>query len=199
MLMRTSARRAGFTLIELMIGLAVFALLFMIGLPSFATWMQSTQVRTSSEAITLGLHLARSEALRRNRAVQFTLADTLGAGCLPALSGTNWVVSLVDPTGGCEVEPSETLAPQIIQKRSGQEGSPNALVTATGSSSVVFNGLGRVIGYPAGGIVIDVTNSRDTCQTAAGPIRCLQVAVSASGGIRMCDPAVSDVTDPRKC
>lgn len=197
--MRPSARRAGFTLIELMIGLVVLGLLFMIGLPSFAAWMQSTQVRTSSEAIVLGLHLARSEALRRNRAVQFTLADTLGAGCLPALGGTNWVVSLVDPTGACEVDPSETVAPQIIQKRSGQEGSPNAVVTATGSSTVVFNGLGRVTGFPGGGIVIDVTNSSGACQTAAGPIRCLQVAVSASGAIRMCDPAVSDITDPRKC
>jgi type IV fimbrial biogenesis protein FimT len=197
--MRASARSAGFTIIELMITLVVLAILFMIGLPSMATWMQNTQVRNSSEAITQGLHLARSEALRRNRTVQFTLADTLGAGCVPALGGTNWVVSLVDPTGACETAPSETVAPQIIQKRSAQDGSPNAVVTASGSSTVVFNGLGRAVGYPVGGIVIDVTNSSGTCQTAAGPIRCLQVRVSASGGIRMCDPAVSDVSDPRRC
>jgi hypothetical protein len=30
-------------------------------------------------------------------------------------------------------------------------------------------------------------------------MRCLQINVSASGSVRMCDPAVTDATDPRKC
>jgi len=142
---------------------------------------------------------ARSEALRRNRSVQFTLTNSLDASCAASLTGTSWVVSLADPTGACGATPSETAAPQILQKRSGLEGSPNATVTATGSSSIVFNGVGRIIGYPSGGVAVDVKSTKGACQDAAGSIRCLKVNISASGAIRMCDPVVSDVADPRKC
>jgi type IV fimbrial biogenesis protein FimT len=132
--------------------------------------------------------------------VQFSLTNgSLTSACAVSLTGTDWVVSLADPTSKCDVAPSDTVDPMIVQKRGGQEGSANATVTATGSASVTFNGLGRVTGYPVGGIAIDVKNSSATCQDAGGSIRCLRVAVSPSGAIRMCDPAVSDAADPRKC
>jgi type IV fimbrial biogenesis protein FimT len=63
---------------------------------------------------------------------------------------------------------------------------------------VTFNGLGSVLGA----MQINVSNpSGGACRTAAGsePMRCLQVVVSASGSVRMCDPAVTEDGDPRKC
>jgi prepilin-type N-terminal cleavage/methylation domain-containing protein len=53
-------RSYGFTLIEVMITLAVLSLLIMIGLPGMATWMQNTQIRASAEATQAGLHTARA-------------------------------------------------------------------------------------------------------------------------------------------
>jgi type IV fimbrial biogenesis protein FimT len=193
-------RMLGFNLIEVLIGLAVMGILMVMGMPSLSAWMQSTQVRNSAESMVSALQLARTEALRRNRSVQFSLTDgSLGSGCAVSLTGTDWVVSLADPTGKCDIAASDTVDPMIVQKRGGQEGSANATVTATGSASVTFNGLGRVTGYPVGGIAIDVKNSSGACQDAGGTIRCLRVAISPSGAIRMCDPAVSDAADPRKC
>jgi type IV fimbrial biogenesis protein FimT len=193
-------RMLGFNLIEVLIGLAVMGILMVMGMPSLSAWMQSTQVRNSAESMVSALQLARTEALRRNRSVQFSLTNgSLTSACAVSLTGTDWVVSLADPTSKCDVAPSDTVDPMIVQKRGGQEGSANATVTATGSASVTFNGLGRVTGYPVGGIAIDVKNSSATCQDAGGSIRCLRVAVSPSGAIRMCDPAVSDAADPRKC
>jgi type IV fimbrial biogenesis protein FimT len=203
MLMLSPRHVAGFSLIELMIGLVVLGIVLMIGLPSLATWMQNTQVRTSAEAIVSGLQLARAEALRRNRTVQFSLVDSLSASCTVSTSGTNWVVSLVDPAGACDAAPSETTAPQIVQKRSGQEGSPNVALAASGGSSVLFNGLGRLstaTGVPAAFTQITVSNpGGGACQSAAGPIRCLSVTISSSGAVRMCDPAVTSAADPRYC
>lgn len=192
-------RSAGFSLIELMITLAVLALLIMIGLPNLSAWLQNTQIRTAAEGIQAGLQLARAEALRRNASVRFQLVDSLTAGCALSNSGANWVVSLADATGACNVDPSDAVAPQIIQKRSGAEGSPNAVVSAAGGSTVVFSGLGRVTG--AGAITqIDVTNpGGGACQTAAGPMRCLRLTVASGGQVRMCDPVVTDNTDPRFC
>lgn len=195
----------GFSLIELMITLAVLGMMFMIALPNMGTWLQNTQIRTSADAMQAGLQLARAEALKRNTTVRFQLVDTLTSACAVAATGKSWVVSLADTSGQCNVDASETTAPQIIQKRSSAEGSPNAVVTATGGSSVWFNGLGRTVQpptAPAALTQINITNpSNGACKTSAGnePMRCLRITVNAGGTVRMCDPAVDDATDPRKC
>lgn len=200
-MLKSSHSSRGFTLIELMIGLTVLGIVLMIGLPSLATWIQNTQIRTAAEGMQSGLQLARAEALRRNTTVRFQLVDTLTASCVLSATGTNWVVSLADPVGNCDDAPSDTAAPQIIQKKAGAEGAPNAVITATGGSSITFNGIGRVVNV--GPITrVDITNTRGgACKTAAGeePMRCLRVTVSSAGQVRMCDPAVTDVADPRSC
>lgn len=193
---------SGFSLIELMLTLVVLGMLIMIALPNMGTWIQNTQIRTAAEGMQAGLQLARAEALKRNTTVRFQLVDTLTSACALSATGRNWVVSLADTSALCDADASETAAPQIIQKRSSAEGSPNATVTATGGSSVLFNGLGRAA---AGSFtVIDITNpGNGACKTLAGnePMRCLRIAVNAGGTVRMCDPAVdpADVTDPRRC
>lgn len=194
--MRAQPRARGFSLVELLVVVAVLALVVMLGLPNISAWLQNTQIRNAAEASISGLQLARAEALRRNRLVRFTLVDSLAAGCNPSAAGSNWIVSQADPTANCGVDPSDTVDPFIVQKRSGQEGSPNVVLAAS-ASSVVFNGLGSVVG---GALQIDFSNpGGGTCQTAAGPMRCLRVVVSSSGSVRMCDPAVTDATDPRAC
>lgn len=202
--MRGQPRARGFSLIELLITVTVLALVLMLGLPNISAWLQNTQIRNSAEAMIAGLQLARAEALRRNRPVSFNLVSTLDASCNLAATGPHWVVSMADPSSNCGADASLTLDPPfILQKRSSEEGSQNALVTST-APSVTFTGLGNVTGAnwtsAAGPMQISVTNpSGGTCQSVAGSMRCLQVNVSASGSVRMCDPAVSDATDPRKC
>jgi len=201
MLKRSLTTSAGFTLLELMIGLTVLGIVLMIGLPSLATFIQNTQIRTGAEGMQSGLQLARAEALRRNTTVRFQLVTSLAAGCALSASGTNWVVSLADATGNCHQAPSDTTAPQIIQKKAGTEGAANAVIAATGGSSVTFNGLGRVVGV-APITRIDIPNTKGgACKTAGAdePMRCLRVTISSAGQVRMCDPAVTDVTDPRSC
>lgn len=198
----------GFTLVEVMIALSILGILIMMALPNLVTWIQNTQIRTAAEGMQAGLTLARSEALRRNTTVRFQLVDTLSSGCGYSVMGTNWVVSLADATGACDVDASDTVAPQIIQKRSGNEGSSSAQVIATGGQSVQFNGLGRVM-LTSGGMAlpapinrIDISNpGGGACKTSTGnePMRCLRITVSTGGQIRMCDPAVTDNTDPRFC
>jgi type IV fimbrial biogenesis protein FimT len=202
-------RASGFTLIELLITLAVMALLFMLGLPSMNTWLQNQQLRTSAEGIQAGLQLARAESLRRNVPVRFQFVDTLTSACVPFDKATNWIVSVNDPTGKCNVAESDPSAEItdptaliMIQKRSGAEGSPNAAVVAVNglvpANTVTFSGLGRVIGV-APITQIDIKNpSGGVCQPA-GPMRCLRINIASGGQMRMCDPIVVDATDPRKC
>ena len=192
----------GFTIVELLVTVTVLGIVLMLGLPNLSAWLQNTQIRGSAEAMVSGLQLARTEALRRNRLVRFNIVDTLDASCNLTATGGNWVVSMADPTSKCNVDPSDIDDPFILQKRSSQEGSQNAAISSS-AASVTFTGLGNVSGAllssAAGVMQISVTNpSGGACQSA-GPMRCLQVNVSASGSVRMCDPAVSDETDPRRC
>jgi type IV fimbrial biogenesis protein FimT len=165
------------------------------------TWLQNQQIRTSAEGLQAGLQLARAEALRRNTQVRFQLVDTLNGACVLVNNGTNWIVSINDPTGLCDVPPSDTADPLTIQKRSGAEGTPNAVLAATNgaapATTVTFNGLGRASGAAITQIAVTNTNG-GLCQPA-GPMRCLQINISSAGQMRMCDPAVTDNADPRFC
>jgi type IV fimbrial biogenesis protein FimT len=195
----------GFSLIELMVGIAVFATLMVLGLPSLTTWMQNSQIRTAADAIQNGLQVARGEAVRRNTTVRFHLTDTADNACATSATGTNWVVSLDVPDGACATAAwnEDTTAPpavRILQMRPSTEGTRNAVVAAN-QASVIFNGLGRVTPVPAQKITINVSNpTGGTCATIGtpAPMRCLRVEVSTGGQIRLCDPAFAS-TDPQGC
>lgn len=191
-----SARTSrGFTLVELMVGITLLAMLLAIAGPSFSAWIQNTQVRTMAEAVQNGLHRARAEAVGRNSQVRFELMTTLDNTCAPSVSGRNWVVSMDGATASCAstnmADAAAPAAPRMIQTRPSGDGSPNAVVAAS-QSSIAFNGFGRVTPVPAADIAIDITNPNGgACAAGGGPMRCLRVVVTASGQVRMCDPRAS--------
>jgi len=79
--MKPLAASPGFTLIEILVVVAVLGIVLMIGLPNMSAWLQNTQIRNAAESASAGLQLARAEALRRNAAVRFSLVDTLTSSC----------------------------------------------------------------------------------------------------------------------
>jgi type IV fimbrial biogenesis protein FimT len=187
-------RQAGMTLIELMIGIVLLAILLALGAPTFFRWTQNSQIRNAAEAIQNGLMLARAEAVRRNTTVRFQLVTTATNACALDPAGTNWVVSLDNPATHCADAPSDTTAPRIIQVRSAAEGSRNAVVNGNGVSLITFNGMGQA----SGAATINVTNPTGGTCAAAGPMRCMNVTVATGGQIRMCDPARA-AGDPQGC
>lgn len=201
---RTMKTDSGFTLIEMMISVAILAILLGLAAPGFQTFIQNTSIRTTAESVQAGLQLARAEALRRNARVSFWLVNGTDASCARSAAGTSWVVSVDDPAGACNSAASVTVAPRIVQTRLGSDGSAGVTIAATtgtaasvASSCITFNGLGTVEATcPGGGAPI----GRVSITSAASPdtTRDLQIRVAAGGSIRMCDPDVSD-TDPSYC
>ncbi len=201
----------GFSLVELIIALAIGGVLLAIGAPNFVSWLRNTEIRTAAEAIQNGLQLARGEAVRRNSAIRFQLTSTTGNDCALSTTVSNWVISYDDPAGACAAAPlnesfpvTDTInnpAPRIIQVRPAAEGSRNAVVAA-GQSTFVFNGLGRLTPVPASSpinINISLPNA-GTCKADGGTVRCLRVTVTTGGQVRMCDPAFPTAgTDPQRC
>ncbi|HET6545221.1 MAG TPA: GspH/FimT family pseudopilin [Rhodanobacteraceae bacterium] len=85
---RTTIAARGFGLIELVITIAVLAVLTTIALPSFNSTIRSNRVSTQANDLLSAIQLARSEAVARSRGVSVCAADT-GAG-VPAACGSDW-------------------------------------------------------------------------------------------------------------
>ena len=201
------SRLKGFTLVELLIGIAIIGILLALAAPNFAVWIQNSKIRTAAESIQNGLQLARAEAVRRNAQVRFQLTTTLDNDCVLSRVDTNWVVTYGtdDPTANCGKAPMNdalspsnpaNAAPRIIQSRSGAEASGN-VVADSSVNFVAFDGLGR--GSLAS---IGIAPATGSCQSSGGGsgYRCLRVTVTNSGRVRLCDPALpSTGTDPQRC
>ncbi|MGN5139284.1 GspH/FimT family pseudopilin [Aeromonas sp. 164P] len=66
----------GFTLIELMVTIALTALLLTVGIPSFNSLLGSMNMVSQSNEFVQALQLARTEAVRRNQTVRLSALPT---------------------------------------------------------------------------------------------------------------------------
>ncbi|GIX23449.1 MULTISPECIES: GspH/FimT family pseudopilin [Caldimonas] len=64
-------KASGFTLVELMVALAVLAILLGLGVPSFRAMIESNRATSQTNEVLGALHAARAEAIRRNATHRF--------------------------------------------------------------------------------------------------------------------------------
>jgi type IV fimbrial biogenesis protein FimT len=201
------ALQRGLTLIELLVTVTVLGLLLLAVMPNVTEWMRNAEVRNAAESIVNGIQKARAEAVRGNQPVLFSLVSTvagepgqLDGSCALSTTSASWVVSLVTPEGKCNVAPSDTTAPQIIEKHAQGDGARYAQVAVfaagcSGSAStpqIKFDSLGRP--------TTDITALRCLqVSHALGSATTIRVMVDAGGGVRSCLPDLTVTSDPRKC
>jgi type IV fimbrial biogenesis protein FimT len=185
--MRTVTAR-GFTLIELMIALSIFAFLIIIAGPQYADFMGNMQIRNAAENTLTGLRLAQSEAVRGNTQAEFVLDVTAGGG---------WqVFRLNEDTIAFDLPP--------VQSYKWADGASRTQVDAGGLTKVTFNGLGRIMAAnPDGGsLPIAQIDIRNPTVSTPRPLRVV-VSPATPSGVKLCDPdprvASVDPNDPRIC
>lgn len=81
-------RYRGFTLIELIITVAIASIVLAVGVPSFQTMMRNNRAATYTNEFMSALNFARSEAVKRGRRV--VLCPSTGTGNPPTCAGTAW-------------------------------------------------------------------------------------------------------------
>lgn len=83
----------GFTLLELMITVAIMAILLAIGIPSFTGLMHSNRLTSSTNEFIAGLYTARTEAIKQSHRV--TMCKSADGATCAAATGTwdqGWIV-----------------------------------------------------------------------------------------------------------
>lgn len=163
---RQLGRPSGFTLVELIVVMAIIAIAMVLGMQGISEWMLNARTRTAAEGVKNGLQAARAEAIRSNVAVAFTLAT----------GGGGWTVTAV-------------RSGQVIDSKP----SAGAVVTPkpSGATTVTFTGLGRRAMTNSDGstVLTSVEVNGDALRitiSAGGEIRMCEPSVTDTGDPRAC-------------
>ena len=174
MIAASNSKRRGFTLIELMIALAIFALLIMLAGPMYSDFIGNSQIRNAGEAVLNGVRLSQSEALKHNLPTIFTL----------------------DPSTGFSItidDPENPGTPIFQQGYLFSDGAAKAVVTITppNANLITFDGLGRIKSNDDGSQQIRAVDITHGSLPNPHQLRVVVANTTAGIGTVLCDPATS--------
>lgn len=182
---RTSSAYKGFTLIELMVTLAVAAILMVIGVPSFLAFQRNSELTSAVNGLVAGIAAARGEAMKNGRF----------AGVVPADAANwngGWVVFVDNNNDGVFTEGSADTT--ILR----QAGLPSYFtVSANGTAKEGQSDAPYIrfdaSGYPkkkGGGFgALNISIARNDLGTSETLNQTRRVIISLSGRVRSCRPA----------
>lgn len=181
----TLAKPLGFTLVELMVTVAVVAILAAIGVPQLRSFLVKQQVNADINAIATSIRLVRSEALKRNGRVSmcalsstaFTKAED--ATCAAATEtdwSRGWMIFIDYPSASATANAFDKAVDTVLKIEQ-----PNHSQIITGTANVLtFQSNGLAIGAAGESFQVSPTSS---AQDAA----CKALTFNAQGRVKISD------------
>ncbi|MFC1747250.1 GspH/FimT family pseudopilin [Pseudomonadota bacterium] len=102
-------RCTGFTLVELMMVLAIASILVTVGIPSFMNVSASNKVTTASNGMVSMLNLAKSEAIHSGSTVALCKLNTAGTACDSSANWSQGSLLFSDSDGDATLDPGERV------------------------------------------------------------------------------------------
>jgi len=161
------ARLRGFTLIELMVTIALAAILMSVAAPSMTKMIGANRVQTEVSSFVNDLQFARSEAIKEGQPVT-ACPSSNGTSCLAANTWqAGWIV-FSDPNGNATVDTNE----DVLRWRPLLKGG-DTFVAAPTTAAVTFNreGFTSSLGTSL------VTFKLHTADNVAKSTRCVAVSI----------------------
>ncbi len=159
----TRKAAAGFTLVELIITMAIGAIILTQAVPSFLSTIKNSHLTAETNKLVADINLARSEAIKRGKAV--SICSTTNPNASPPTCagswGTGWAIMDADAT--------------LIRVGLGQ--SPG--------SSVIFTASDTTITFSSDGLLSDATAKDIIICDDRGTASRRQILVSATGRPRL--------------
>lgn len=175
--MAVKQQQLGFSLIELMIAIAILSLVMIIAIPSYQQWIANSRIRNAAESIQNGLQKARAMAVTNNAPVRFILG-----------ANSAWTVGCVTTTATC---------PAVIEDHKASDGaSTTTTITKNpvAATTLTYTNLGSRSANTGELLRVDI----DSSTLASADSRDLRVVIGTGGSVRMCDPNLPS-TDLRAC
>jgi type IV fimbrial biogenesis protein FimT len=168
-------RQTGFTLTELMVVLAIVAILLSIGVPSYRYITNSYRMSAEVNGLLGDLQYARSEAIRQGQTVT-TCVSTNGTACTGGFAWAGGWIVFSDPNANSTVDAGET----VLRVQSAFTGRiPDTFTASNGVTAITYNREG----FPrtAAGFLTTTVTLQDS--TVNGNwTRCLVIAVATPLG-----------------
>lgn len=155
----------GFTLLELMITLAVMAILVSWGFPSLQESIRSNRMIAQNNEMLAMLQYARSEAIRRNTSVEIHFEGT----------GNEWNVHIEDPDNTADVEGCATGLLRCA--------SNSNVALAADATVITFNNRGYIRDFGDTWTTETVFLQHENC---SGPNERRRIDVMPTGQISSC-------------
>jgi type IV fimbrial biogenesis protein FimT len=163
---------AGFTLVELMIVVAVVAILLSLAAPAFSGMVSSVRLSSASNSLFSSLLLARSEAIKRNSRVVLCKSVT-GDACTSTDGWEQGWIVFHDVNNNATLDAGETL----LSRESALPG----LIRLTGNSPVVnyvsYTPMGTT-SYTSGAFQ---AGTLTVCIQSAARVEARQIVISSAG------------------
>jgi len=165
-------KQSGVTLLELMVALAIAAILLTMALPGFSSLARSSRLSSVTNEFVSSLHLARSEAIKRNSHVVMCKSATGGSCAASGGWNQGWLM-FHDGNNNAVLDIGETV---ILTRQPFPEG-------------LSFEGNGwiaRYISYTPSGATrttsgILQVGTLTVCEQSAGPTSARQIVISRTG------------------
>jgi type IV fimbrial biogenesis protein FimT len=168
----------GFTLIELMVVIAIVAILTTLAAPSFVNLIQSNSMASAVNTFMADMRFARSESIRRGGGVVLCRSDNPEASppaCSTTSSSNGWVsgwIVYIDQNNNGSIDDGEVLRVQ------GPITSIDSIVQPTTKNKFPFTATGRFQNltggtstFQFGGSAFPNENQRVLCVSIGGQVR----------------------------
>jgi len=202
----TVMRTRGFTLVEIMVGLAILSIMLAIGVPNMKAWVTANSAMAASEFYAEGFRLARAEAIKRNAVARLVLTANATSG------QRDWQVDLCSPTptvactsnSGTWSTPSASngnanAADFLSVNRSAANLLGSGQMTLTTDSATAS----AVYFTPLGWINTSLSTANKLKSIKLAPVTAdafptTSIVVTLAGIVTKCNPTVA-ATDSRRC
>lgn len=143
-------RQRGFTLVELLVTLAVMSIVASMALPAYNNLVASNRRAAAINDVLSSLHLARSESITRNRRVTICRSNAAKTACLTGAGDWTggWLV-FIDPTNAGVVDAGEAILATADAPRGNSR-----IRSFDFGSALTYTPNGRLVGNASGRIIL---------------------------------------------
>jgi type IV fimbrial biogenesis protein FimT len=170
-------KATGFTLLELLMAIAVAAIIMALAMPSFRYVTNSNRIAGEINGLLGDLQFARAEAIKEGRTVTACVSQD-GASCSGATSWENGWIVFSDPANVGVVDANELPVLRVQSTFSGGD----TFAASNGVAIITFNREGYAIGIPNGTLIALHDSTANSNWTRCLSVNLSGLLVSAKSG-----------------